>query len=911
MADALALQSGDRQEFVAAAQSGAPASARTTPPARSLVGRAAELTAMSTAVEVALGGERQTVLLTGAAGVGKSRQAREIGLHARERGFVLATGRCFEAEQAVPYLPFRNVFLELYRAAPEDLRQALASRRPYLAPVLPDVVGGVGIQGSGDEQSRVLFAAAGFLSAVADHHPVALLLDDLHWADFASLRLLNYLAIHLGPCRLVIVATYLHDFVNAQHPLQDVLRDLRREITTHHLTVPPLDRSGTKALIASLLEGGAVSPDVSALIHEHTGGNPFFVEQMVRTLAERGKLRQFEGTWVWEGSDEIEVPQTVRAVIGQRVRRLPPTARDVLTEASVLGQTFRVDDLSRMTTRVEHDLEDGLDAAESLGLIRETDRGWYEFDHTLMRQALYYEIPSRRRRRLHRRAAAAIAALPESRRVQRASDLAYHSLEGDRPAEAIPYALMAGDQAEAVFGHAEAEQQYRLALRLAEEVDDAGATALACTGLAAPLHRTSRFAEALDLLERAAAIYRRADDLDALVIVMGGIAAVHSDRGSAEEGLERIAPFLPRFLSQPSSPALIHLLVSYGSLLFVVGRRNEHLRMAQRAVELADALGDAAPRAVAEAQLGLALLSLRRREEARHALDRAIVLAEEGGDLVTLALALNNAAFLTEVWGEFVQSRHLSKRAYELAQRLGDPSQSAFMATALGRSHFYSGEWSESENWHERAQEMARTVTNSWVAPYLPLGYGQLLLAQGKEEAAELALARGLALAEDHDDVQAQELAWQLLGELDLQRGMPERAWERFSSHGVTEAWDPERDSLSLPAAIVLARTLMALDRGREAARVVANILEQARAAGERLVLAEALALHAMLAAQSPALDEAEEAFDEAITLAQTIGYPYLEARIRYACGTTLLRRRDQELPAALAIFQHLGGRIC
>ncbi|MGH2409610.1 MAG: ATP-binding protein, partial [Chloroflexota bacterium] len=651
------------------------------------------------------------------------------------------------------------------------------------------------------------------------------------------------------------------------------------------------------------------SAALADLLYSRTEGNPFFVHQVVRTLTENGDIYREDGTWMRKEIAEIEVPETVRAVIAQRVGRLDQTAQDVLANASVLGQSFRVDDLVAMEQRSERDVEEGLDAAERIGLIKESDRGTYSFDHGLTQQALYSEIPSRRRRRLHRAAAAVMVLLPEYQREHRAAELAAHFLEGDLPEQAIPHAVIAGNRAEAVFAHLEAEQHYALALRLAREAHDEASIIQVCRKNAAPLHRSGRYQEALDSLERVAAVYEATDDLDNLVGVIGQIGEIHSDRGSAEEGLARLGVLLPRLKARPASSDMVYFYSSYCSLLFVVGRHAEHVAIARRTLQLAEELNDRSSIAAAKAQLGLALLSVRRREEARVALDDAIALAEKTGDLVTQGLALNNAAFLAEVWGEFDRSIGLSQRAFQLAQRLGDPSQTAFMATAMGRNHFFCGNWDLSRECHERAMGIGADLGESWVAPYLVLGYGQLLLALGDETEAEHAFQQGLALADANLDAQGRELSRQFLGELDLTRGSPGRAWERFREAGVTENWDPDRDNVSLPSVLVLAWASLELGRTQGAAALVTKIVEQARAAGEQLVLAEALCLDAILAARDGRPQESRDLFSQAVSLTRAIGYPYAQARISFEYGRAFPEEGATELQVALEIFTRLGAR--
>lgn len=548
-----------------------------------------------------------------------------------------------------------------------------------------------------------------------------------------------------------------------------------------------------------------------------------------------------------------------------------------------------------MSSHAEDDLEDGLDEAERIGLIRESTAGIYSFDHNLTQQALHSQLSKRRCRRLHRAAAGVIEKLPEEKREKRAGELAWHFMEGGEPESAIPYALLAGDQAEAVFAHTEAALHYRTAVRLADEADDETLRAQAYEKLAAPLHRSSRYAEALTALEEAAAVYERRRDFASLLPVMAEIAGVHGNRGTPHEGMTRLEPLLPELEATAPSSSLVYLYASLGSLLFVLGRSADHLSVAQRSAATAETLDDPRALAVAKEQLGLALLQLRRRDEARDILEEAMELADSAGDIATFELALNNAAYAAELRGELDKSIGHFERGLELARRLGDPAQQAFMAYALGRNHLEKGDLRQARAYGQEALELSCQTGPSWVAPYPLLGLGKTLLTLGDPEAAAY-LQDGRRVAEENADVQALDIAHGFLAELDLRQGNPRHAEECLRSAGVTPEWEPAQSAVSLPTALTLAQALAKLDKISEAMIVVDKVMNQAQEAGERLVLTEALALRGVLLIESGDWRRAEESFHQAEDLAREIHYPYAEALALSGDATMHVRQGETEL---------------
>jgi len=278
LAGALELSRKDQAGFLAAALGTAPEPAGSDGPAartgrpvvegnflgalphRRLVGREAELDRILGALEAATGkaGTGRLVLMAGEAGIGKTRLAQEVSVHAWDRGFLVASGRCYEAQSGVPFYPFLEALGTLYEEAPEEAR----GRWPYLERLLPDHFPSqpaAAPSGSQEELQKLLRAVNGFVRDTAATNPVALIIDDLHWADEASFDLLQHLARHTRADRVLLVGTYRDVEVRRGHPLRKAVRDLGREQLVERVAVRRLGREETAALVAGRLDGMEVS----------------------------------------------------------------------------------------------------------------------------------------------------------------------------------------------------------------------------------------------------------------------------------------------------------------------------------------------------------------------------------------------------------------------------------------------------------------------------------------------------------------------------------------------------------------------------------------------------------------------------------------------------------------------------
>jgi len=262
-------------------------------PSGAIVARDDELATIMAAVDAAAGGTGQLLLLAGPRGVGKSRLAQEATRMAHQGGFLIAAGRCYEPEREVSLFPFLEALSMAYNAAPSTVRFQVPRRWQHLAGLLPGEVPTPTPDPSADaleEQQRVIRAVTGFLNAIAQERPVALLFDDLHWADEASLRLLSHLARQTRGRRVFILGTYCDTQLSASPALDRTIRDLSRERLAERVTVRRLTAEGTAAMVAATVGDVETSEEFTEFVHRRTKGIPFFIEEMLRSVGGHYRL---------------------------------------------------------------------------------------------------------------------------------------------------------------------------------------------------------------------------------------------------------------------------------------------------------------------------------------------------------------------------------------------------------------------------------------------------------------------------------------------------------------------------------------------------------------------------------------------------------------------------------------------
>jgi DNA-binding SARP family transcriptional activator len=439
---------------------------------RDFVGRDRELETLTAGLQRSLAGEGGLYLLVGEPGIGKSRLAEELAARARERGALVLAGRCWEAGGAPAYWPWVQSLRSYVRGAPPDaLRGQLGAGAGDLAQLLPELLelfpdlSRPAASESEAARVRLFDAATSFLKRAAAAQPLVLVLDDLHAADAPSLLLLQFLTRELPDSHLLVIGAYRDVDPTLREPLAPVLAELAREPAAQQVPLRGLSDRDVAAYI-ELAASQVPAPGLAQTIHQETDGNPLFVTEVVRLLEAEGRLAERDG--------DLRIPAGVRAVIEERLRRLPERCQDLLVLAAVLGREFGLEAIGRLSGLPVDELLATLDDAMVERVVGEVPGapGQLRFGHALIRDTLYEGLTPARRLQLHRRAGEALESVYASDPNPHLAELAHHffAAAGTGVTEkAVTYASRAGDRAASQYAYEEAARLYEMALGLVDE----------------------------------------------------------------------------------------------------------------------------------------------------------------------------------------------------------------------------------------------------------------------------------------------------------------------------------------------------------------------------------------------------------------------------------------------------------
>ncbi|MDQ3646505.1 MAG: AAA family ATPase, partial [Actinomycetota bacterium] len=433
-----------------------------------LVGRGPELAALVGGLEEAIAGRAGLLLITGEAGMGKTRLLEEVTGVARSRGVRVLSGRCWEAVDAPSYWPWIQVLRQLCAGLDDSQLRGSVAGAGEIAHLVPQVAERLDAvaprqMASAEYRFGLFDAVASFIRSCADGQHTMLVLEDLHAADESSLLMLQFLARQDRDAHLVVVVTYDDVAARRKPDHERMLSEIARE--GRLLSLGGLDLGAVRQLYENT-SGKAPSDAIARAIHEATEGNPLFIHEAIRMLTTKGDIYRPDH------SVGFRVPEGARGIIRSRLEGLGDEVGELLSVASVIGREFDLTLLQRVVEIEMEALLDILTQAVAAQVISETSAlGRYGFTHILIRETLYEDLTAAKRMRLHRRIAETLEESYADQLEPRLPELAHHWFKSAQAGDAektMRYATQAAERAMSQHAYEEAVRLYQRALKVSE-----------------------------------------------------------------------------------------------------------------------------------------------------------------------------------------------------------------------------------------------------------------------------------------------------------------------------------------------------------------------------------------------------------------------------------------------------------
>jgi class 3 adenylate cyclase/tetratricopeptide (TPR) repeat protein len=735
------------------------------------VGRAEEMHLLESALSRAEQGNSQIIGIVGEAGLGKSRLCAEFLERCRARGIMTYETTGVAHGKSVPLLPILTLFRAFFGITDKDssatARERIAGRLVLLdeslrdaLPVMFDFLGVADPEGPAptqdpDARQRQLFAVVrGVIRARAERETTVLLLEDLHWFDGGSEAFLEPL-LDLPPgARTLALVNFRPEYQASR----------LQKSSYQQVPLLPLGLEAITELLRDLLGDDPSLERLPELIRERTGGNPFFIEEVVLSLAEAGILEGEKGTYrTGKPIEELRIPPTVQGILGARIDRLGERDKRVLQTASVIGKKFPETVLRRIAELPDDDLLDALRMLQGAEFVYEEalyPETEYAFKHPLTQEVAYETQLRERRARVHAAVARVVEDLYGDKIEEQAALLAYHWELAGEPATAVIWHCRAAEWAgvnEASEARRHWDRVRALVAELPAEPQSISLGARACSELLTIGWRLGASEEeAAQIFEEGKALAGRSGELALLSRVKGAYGALRGLAGSAVDYVRHTRE-AAKLAEQVGDPELALAMNSYHaySLLFA-GSSPELIQHCERAlrgspegVKLGTQFTGYSPYLGLLQALSWAQGSSGQIGASQETAARAVQLARDHQELEVLAWiqALQHPAFWT---GDPSSVLEAAREAWTAAEKFGSAQTRSAAACGLGNAHTMRGEWDEAVSESERGIGLCREArVNLLLLPYYQAVLALALAGRGETDRAltnaeeAIALARG------------------------------------------------------------------------------------------------------------------------------------------------------------------------
>jgi diguanylate cyclase (GGDEF)-like protein/putative nucleotidyltransferase with HDIG domain len=782
------------------------------------VGRVDELRKLVGWLDASCRGEGRLVTVVGEAGVGKSTLVRQLEPEIRVRAGLLAVGQNSHSSVKAPFAPWAQVIAAIQR-------QGIVPDAGWheLTRIVP-ALGGTDMSREGDGSPYALREQlAGYLRAAASVRPLAIVLEDMQWADHASWDALEFVVAQLNGARILICATIRAE---EARDVAEQRKRLARSPGFAQVSLRRLTRDELKRWLETVFHQGDIGNELPTFLHRYTEGNPLLVSQVLRALVDDGGVWYAGTRWEWRSLDQLRLPPACAQLVGRRIDRLSPRASSIVAYASLLGGPFDSDLLVAAGAgdprEVDGALDEGVTAAVLVPVERHEGRE-YDFAHAALADAAGATIADRARSDMHHRIARAL----ELRTPTAVADIARHYHAAGDDHEAFRYAMLAAGRAASVHAHDEAAACLAVAQRHAPSPDDLAAARVEHARVAESASRFQQAEELCDLaLDHLAAQLDRVKTLS----VRRVRERVRARRGQpVRRTLEACLALLAEAEAVHADDEAVALHVMVAEAHSALGDVDAAERSARRAVRLSAARGDRRGHAEALLRLGASLPANRLEETLdryREALALFLRLADRHGQ--TRCWLATGEAHASA--GRLSAAREALEQALETARQAHAPDLAAIATFALGTLDLKAGSLGVARERLDDALRLFTTVRDEAKRVAVLLVAGHVAREDGRTADAASAFETAAAKAAELDDEAAEVAAHASAGLAALDQGDSDtaegrlRRVEELLAGGTLPPWFVGRDLadvLAVRVAAGMGHTGLATERFERALSLV------------------------------------------------------------------------------------------
>ncbi len=751
---------------------------------QTIIEREQELEQMLRLWDLAQIGRGQMVLVAGEAGVGKSFLIEQLG--SQIEGAIVLNGQCGEMETGSPYQPFSDVLREyLLRRTPLDGLEHLEEDANILVTLLPEIrqhfpnLPELPPLEPEQERSRLMRSIAEFIKRAANVQPWLLVIDNLQWVDPASMRVLFYLFRNISSTPILIVGLFRDIELSQNHPLLKLDQELNRYPNYQKMSIGRLSKEGVQELLEATWNTEIPAEWVEAIFNR-TGGNPFYVKEVVKGLAEEGVVLFREGKWQFRPIGDVKLPKSVKDIVMSRLERFSENTQELIRRAALLGQQFSMNDLLAVSEITEEGMFDALDEAMERNILREVEGGaMLAFTHADVQQVIYEELSVPRKQSLHRHIGAILELRYANHLAPVASQLANHFLQAQETNKAILYSLEAAKYAQEIYAYQSALHWFRQAEKLLPNSQTSPESFIELyEGLGSVLVIQARYSEASRAYNTMYEVAQGIENLSAQARALCGLAKVQDDLGDYSASLELARHAVETAQMSGDQNEIAKSLVVLGWMEYKTGNLDEANKVAESVLALSTSLDARMEVAQSLNIMGVVNDALGHYAKAITYFQKALDLYKYMDNRNQVGYMLNNLGDSARQRGDYSKAIRYYQDALSIAREIGDRDGEITFMSNLGAAKVGIGEYVSAE------QDLRQVIEALEATGWGGLGetYYHLAIASAKQGNINDALAaaeKALALGQEREQMEFVAAAWRALGMISSQISQPVTLGER------------------------------------------------------------------------------------------------------------------------------------
>jgi len=681
-----------------------------------------------------------SIIVSGEAGIGKTRLVTELEKYAKMHKVLFLNAKPFEFGVTPPYHIFfqaiktyvqssSSVRAQRFSTLPSVYKAELIKFIPELRVAISPAQQATRISPE-YEKMRLFDAVYQSFELMTHESPVFMFFDDMQWSREADLELLGYLMRNIAHLHLCICCAYRTEEIDEKHPLQQFLRAMSREHRFEALQLRGLSEKDTSLLINTII-GFAVPVHVAKMIFDETNGNPFYIEEIIKSLVNENSLYWNGSRWSFRDIDKITLPTSVGDLLQRRLNDIEAEQKDILAVASAIGNQFSLSLLQYVAESNEGYLLDILDVCLKRGLVQLEDEDVYSFSSILLQRTLYEDMSVIKKRRLHLKIAQTIERLNYENIEYVFENLAHHYLMAEYWETAFEYNFKAGEKLKKLYANQDAILRYRTCLKLIKKkrIIHSDLESKIMSGLAEVYYLLGDYGEAI---KQYRAVLSH-EDLDPRQRsdVFRSMARVHQRLADFDNSLKCIAQ--GKELLHPEEDAL-KLAELDSDAIWIYGKRGEYdhaLKIADKALEIFQREESNEDIGALYSNLGTLHFERGAWDKAEEYYTKSLEYRERIGNEYGIASGFNNLGNVYQRKGEYEKAILYHKRALQMREKIGDRYGIASSYNNLALVYDYRGDWEKCLDYHHRSLDISIQICSPHSVALSYSNIGFILIKKG------------------------------------------------------------------------------------------------------------------------------------------------------------------------------------